>query len=90
MLIALLSSTCKSGNSDMARGLAEYTEAPASDTMIYSTFLSLYSFTTSDTSFSLSREAVPLPTAMISTLYFLIKSLIIFLASSHLFCGSCG
>ena len=37
MLIALRSSTCKSGNSDIASLLAEYTDAPASLTIIYST-----------------------------------------------------
>ena len=37
--IALLSSTCKSGNSEIANLLAEYTLAPASFTIMYSTFL---------------------------------------------------
>ena len=63
--IALLSSTCKSGNSDIANLLAEYTEAPASLTIIYSTSLGLY-FMTSAINLSDSLDAVPLPMAITS------------------------
>ena len=86
--IALLFSTVKSGNSCIARGLAEYTLAPASETMAYLQLFS--SFNVSLTSFSLSLDAVPFPIAIISTLYFFIKSFNIDFDSSHLLCGSWG
>ena len=83
--IALLFSTVKSGNSCIAKGLAEYTLAPASETIAY--LQSFSSFNVSLTSFSLSLDAVPLPMAIISTWYFLIKSFNTAFDSSHLLCG---
>lgn len=87
--MALLFSTVKSGNSEIARGLAEYTDAPASLTIIYSTFL-FASLIVSAMNASLSRDAVPFPIAMTSILYFSINSRTIFLLSSILLCGSVG
>ena len=76
MEIADLCSTERSGNSSIARGEAEYTEAPASLTTTY--FASnLLSLMTSAIKLSVSRLAVPFPIAIISTLYFLIKSMIV-------------
>ena len=48
------------------------------------------SFITLATKASLSRDAVPLPIAMISMLYLLIKSRTFFLEVSKSFFGSCG
>ena len=85
--IALLFSTVKSGNSSIASLLAEYTLAPASDTIMYYVG-NFSSFITCDTNFSDSLDAVPFPIAIISTLYFFIKSVSIFFDSSYLLCGS--
>ena len=52
---ALLCSTCKSGNSLIARGLALYTLAPASDTIANLQWFN--SLTVSLTNFSLSLDA---------------------------------
>ena len=85
ILTALLFSTAKSGNSWIACGEALYIEAPASLTIIYLHF-KLYSLIISLQNFSDSLEAVPLPIAIISTLYFFIKdttfSLQFFISSS--------
>ena len=70
--IALLSSTWRLGNSLIASLLADYTDAPASFTIIYSTGL-LELFITSAIKLSLSLDAVPLPIAITSMLNFSIK-----------------
>ena len=61
MDVALLCPTSKFGNSSVANLLAEYTDAPASFTMIYCTFSGI-SFKSSTITISDSLEAVPLPT----------------------------
>ena len=68
---------------------AEYTLAPASLTIMYSTFL-LDSFIQSAIKASDSRDAVPFPIAITSILYLSIKSSTIFLLSSILLCGCVG
>ena len=55
-----------SGYSSVASFDAEYTEAPASLTMVYKTSWSHF-FIISDTNISDSLEAVPFPIAIIST-----------------------
>ena len=87
--VALLCPTSKLGNSSVASLLAEYTEAPASLTIIYWTFL-LDSFIISTITASDSLEAVPLPSEIKSTLYLSIRPRIIFFDSSILFCGAVG
>ena len=64
--IAERSSTAKSGNSFLASSWADQTEAPASETIAYSTS-NLFSSIISATNFSDSLEAVPLPMAIILT-----------------------
>ncbi len=59
--------TSRSGNSRAAISDAEYTEAPASDTMIFWILRSLSCLTTSPASLSVSRLAVPLPMAISDT-----------------------
>ncbi|MNN44769.1 hypothetical protein D3C81_1590760 [compost metagenome] len=59
--------TSRSGNSRAASSDAEYTEAPASETMILVIFSAGYFLTSSAISLSLSRLAVPLPMAISST-----------------------
>ncbi|MOA11159.1 hypothetical protein D3C78_1310890 [compost metagenome] len=59
--------TSRSGNSRAASSDAEYTDAPASETMILVIFSAGYFLTSSAISLSLSRLAVPLPMAISST-----------------------
>ncbi|CFW85028.1 Uncharacterised protein [Bordetella pertussis] len=61
--------TSRSGNSSAAVSEAEYTEAPASETTTRVNARSGKRAIMSPTSFSDSREAVPLPMAMSSTLW---------------------
>ena len=68
--------TSKSGNSFAANSEAEYTEAPASLTMILVADKPDF-FSKSPTNASVSREPVPLPIAIKSTLWRLIKVSII-------------
>ena len=89
MDVALLCPTSKFGNSSVASLLAEYTEAPASFTITYSTFVG-HSLIISTTTASDSLEAVPFPREIRLTLYFLIISRTIFFDSSILFCGAVG
>ena len=89
MLIALLFSTVISGYSSVASFDAEYTDAPASLTIIYSTFL-LDSLITLEIKASLSLDAVPLPIAIISILYLSISSKTLAVDSSILLWGSVG
>ena len=56
-------------------------DAPASDTITYLHF-KLFSLIKSAHNFSLSRDAVPFPIAIISILYLFIKSKSTFLLSS--------
>ena len=86
---ALLCPTSKLGNSSVASLLAEYTEAPASLTITYCTGRSS-SFNSSTITCSDSLEAVPFPTEIKSTLYFLISFFSSALDSSTLFCGAVG
>ena len=58
--VALLCPTSKFGNSSVASLLAEYTDAPASFTMMYCTFTGI-SFNSSTITCSDSRDAVPFP-----------------------------
>ena len=81
---ALLCPTSNCGNSSVASLLAEYTDAPASLTITYCT-CSLISFSKSTMICSDSRDAVPLPTEIRETLYFLIRFFKIFLDSSTRF-----
>ncbi len=73
--------TSKSGNSFAATSLAEYTLAPASFTMVYSTFnwISLKTFATNS---SVSLLAVPLPIDMALILNLFIISITFFLLPS--------
>ena len=71
-------------HSSVASLLAEYTDAPASLTMIYCT-PALISFNRSTMICSDSLEAVPLPTDINDTLYFLIRFFRILFDSSTLF-----
>ena len=80
MDIALLFSTVKSGNSSIAISDAEYTDAPASLTITYLQSKP-FSLMTSAMKLSVSLPAVPLPMAIIDTLYFLINLAIVILDS---------
>ena len=85
---ALRNDRSYSGNSSLARGDAEYTDAPASDTIIYCT--SGHCRITSAASASDSREAVPFPIAMIFTFQRAIICFISSTASLYFFCGGWG
>ena len=86
---ALRCPTSNCGNSSVASLLAEYTEAPASFTMMYCTGsgISLRSCTMicSD-----SREAVPFPREINVIWYLEISFFSTALASSTRFCGAVG
>ena len=69
--------------------LAEYTLAPASFTIIYSSFVST-SFISSTITASDSLEAVPFPSEIRLILYFFISSFNTFFDSATLFCGAVG
>ena len=84
---ALLSPSLNFGNSSSASLEAEYTDAPASLTMIYST---LVFFIISTTTCSDSLDAVPFPIAITSILYLSINSLTVLMDSDTLFCGAVG
>ena len=86
---ALRSSTWNSGNSFLAISEAEYTEAPASFTIINWAF-SWYFFITFATNCSVSRLAVPLPIAINSTLFSVIILTNSFSANSILDFGGWG
>ena len=85
--------TSMSGNSAAAISLAEYTEAPDSETMTgVGRFppAAVISSATSAASFMDSREAVPLPTAINSTPCEATRSASSCVARCHWFCGWCG
>ena len=86
---ALLCPTSKFGNSSVASLLAEYTEAPASLTITYCTGRSS-SFNMSTITCSDSLDAVPFPTEIRETPYFLMSFFTSAFASSTLFCGAVG
>ncbi len=86
---ALLCPTSNSGNSSVASLLAEYTEAPASLTIIYCTGFCI-SLIISAIICSDSRDAVPLPTDIRDILYLSTSAFTVFLVSSTLFCGAVG
>ena len=80
--------TSKFGNSFAANSEAEYTDAPASLTTTVCGLFSLISLMTSFAKRSVSREAVPLPMAINSTLCLRIKLKIATCASaSRPVCG---
>ena len=74
MEAADLCPTSKFGNSSVASLLAEYTLAPASFTIMYSSFVST-SFISSTITASDSLDAVPFPREIRLILYFFISSL---------------
>ena len=85
--------TSKSGYSLAANSEAEYTEAPASDTITYASPLSVSFFISliiSAITSSDSLEAVPFPKEITSTLYFLIISFNISLVPSISLLGTVG
>ena len=82
--------TSSSGSSFDASSDAEYTDAPASLTMIFCACRSLLFFSISPTSLSVSREPVPLPILIRSTLYCLHSVVSVRIDLSHWFCGACG
>ncbi|MNQ92737.1 hypothetical protein D3C85_1081710 [compost metagenome] len=88
--IALRSATSSSGNSVCASFDAEYTLAPASLTIKYLSFRSLISPISSATNCSVSRDAVPFPITISSTLYLLINCLNFAFASATLLFGGVG
>ena len=89
MEIAPLRETLMSGYSSAPSSEAEYTEAPASLTTMYCTGRSVF-LSISATNCSDSREAVPLPMEMMSTLYFSIMPSKIFSDFATSFFGSVG
>ncbi len=79
-----------SGSSWEAKAEAEYTEAPASDTMTLVSFNSGCLAISSPASLSVSREAVPLPMAISSTACSFASRASLAIASSHRLAGTCG
>ena len=84
------SDTSMSGSSCEANADAEYTEAPASETITLVRFSSGCLAISSPASLSVSREAVPLPMATSSTACSLARRASLARDSSHLFAGTCG
>jgi len=84
--------TSRSGNSSVANSDAEYTDAPASltITLVNSGWVSFTAAISSAASLSVSRDAVPLPIAINSTLCILTKFARVRIDFSHRFCGACG
>ena len=81
------SETSKSGNSCAASSEAEYTEAPASFTITLLALMSGLALSISATSLSVSREWVPLPIEISSTLCCLHMPARVRIALSTWFCG---
>ncbi|MCY1425424.1 hypothetical protein D9M71_412120 [compost metagenome] len=90
MLTAPRRDTSRSGNSFAASSEAEYTDAPASLTMILVIFSAGYFRISSMASLSVSRLAVPLPIAIRSTLCLAQSLPRMARVSSHLLCGTWG
>ncbi len=84
------SDTSMSGSSCEAKADAEYTEAPASDTITLVSFSSGWRVIRSPASLSVSREAVPLPMAISSTACSFASRASLARDSSHLLAGTCG
>lgn len=84
------SETSMSGSSWEAKAEAEYTEAPASDTITLVSFNSGCLVMSSPASLSVSREAVPLPMAIRSTVCSFASRASLAIASSHRLAGTCG
>ncbi len=84
------SDTSMSGSSCEANAEAEYTEAPASDTITLVSFNSGCLVMSSPASLSVSRDAVPLPMATRSTACSSASRASLAMASSHLLAGTCG
>ncbi|MNZ90400.1 hypothetical protein D3C78_1093600 [compost metagenome] len=82
--------TSRSGNSRAASSEAEYTEAPASETMILVIFRAGYFLISSAASLSVSRLAVPLPMAISSTECLAHRAASTAMVWSHWFFGTCG
>ncbi|MNR29559.1 hypothetical protein D3C85_1469530 [compost metagenome] len=82
--------TSSSGNSLAASSEAEYTEAPASLTMILVSLRPGNFLISSTTSLSVSRLAVPLPKATSSTPCLAQSLPRMARVSSHLLCGTWG
>ncbi|MNT57615.1 hypothetical protein D3C72_1949980 [compost metagenome] len=82
--------TSRSGNSFAASSEAEYTEAPASLTMILVSLSCGNFLISSSTSLSVSRLAVPLPKATSSTPCLAQSLASRARVSSHLLCGTWG
>lgn len=84
------SDTSMPGSSAEANADAEYTDAPASDTITFVRFNSGCLAMSSPASLSVSRDAVPLPMEISSTVCSLARRASLAMASSHLFAGTCG
>ncbi len=84
------SDTSMSGSSCEAKAEAEYTEAPASETITLVSFSSGWRVMRSPASLSVSREAVPLPMATSSTACSFASRASLARDSSHLLAGTCG
>ncbi|MBD2900614.1 hypothetical protein amrb99_96190 [Actinomadura sp. RB99] len=84
------SETSMPGSSRPAYSDAEYTDAPASDTMILVSPRSGYRAIRSAASLSVSRDAVPLPMETRSTLCSRASFARVSIDSSHFRRGSCG
>lgn len=84
------SDTSMSGSSCEAKADAEYTDAPASDTITLVSCNSGCLVMSSPASLSVSRDAVPLPIAIRSTACSLARRASLAIASSHLLAGTCG
>lgn len=82
--------TSRSGSSWEAKAEAEYTEAPASETITFVSFSSGCLAHSSPASLSVSRDAVPLPMAIRSTSWSFASRASFASDSSHLFAGTCG
>ncbi len=82
--------TSSSGNSFAASSEAEYTDAPASLTMILVSFMPGYFLISSPASLSVSRLAVPLPMAISSTWCLAHSAASTARVWSHWFFGACG
>ncbi len=82
--------TLSSGSSCEAYAEAEYTEAPASETIALVRLSSGCCLIRSSASLSVSREAVPLPIAIRSTWCFFASAARVAIEASHLLAGWCG
>ncbi|CAO0825721.1 hypothetical protein SMICM17S_11968 [Streptomyces microflavus] len=82
--------TSMSGSSCEAKAEAEYTEAPASETITLVSFNSGCLSISSPASLSVSRDAVPLPIAIRSTACSFARCASFASAWSHLLAGTCG